>query len=73
MSCNNNRPLAKVNFTPLNPPDAGGRNLAPSPFRGGLGRGFSDLCKRSNQKGDLSEKESQTLSCLSENLISGEV
>jgi len=41
------RPLAKVKLTPLNPPDAGGRNLAPSPKRRGLGRGFSDLCKRS--------------------------
>ncbi|MBD2128166.1 hypothetical protein NDI39_18060 [Microcoleus sp. ZQ-A2] len=46
------RPLAKVKLTSsydlrLNPPDAGGINLAPSPFRGGLGRGFSDLCKRS--------------------------
>jgi len=34
-------------LTPLNPPDAGGRNLAPSPFRGGLGRGSSDSGKRS--------------------------
>ena len=34
-------------LTPLNPPDAGGRNLPPSPFRGGLGRGSSDLGKRS--------------------------
>ena len=45
------RPLAKVKLTSsydlrLNPPDAGGINFAPSPFRGGLGRGFSDLCKR---------------------------
>jgi len=46
------RPLAKVKLTSsydlrLNPPDAGGINLAPSPKRRGLGRGFSDLCKRS--------------------------
>jgi hypothetical protein len=46
------RPLAKVKLTSsydlrLNPPASGGINLAPSPFRGGLGRGFSDLCKRS--------------------------
>ncbi len=27
----NNKPLAKVKLTPLNPPEAGGRNLAPSP------------------------------------------
>jgi len=45
------RPLAKVKLTPLNPPDAGGRNLAPSPFRGGLGRGFSYLCKESIELG----------------------
>ena len=42
------RSLAKVELTPLNPPETGGINLAPSPFRGGLGRGFSDLCKRSS-------------------------
>lgn len=42
-----NRSLAKVKSTPLNPPEAGGRINTPSPFRGGLGRGFKDLCKRS--------------------------
>jgi hypothetical protein len=42
------RPLAKVELTPLNPPETGGRNLTLSPFRGGLGRGFKDLCKRYN-------------------------
>ncbi len=34
-----NEPLAKVEVTPLNPPDAGGKKLAPSPCRGGGGGG----------------------------------
>jgi hypothetical protein len=41
------RPLAKVKLAPLNPPDVKGKNFALSPFREGLERGFSDLCKRS--------------------------
>ena len=51
-----NRPLAKVELTPLNPPVSGGRNLTPSPFRGGLGRGFKDLCKRSNPRVCLNDE-----------------
>ncbi len=35
------RPMSK---SQIDPPMRGGINLAPSPFRGGLGRGFSDLC-----------------------------
>jgi hypothetical protein len=49
------RPLAKVELTPLNPPETGGRNLTPSPFRGGLGRDFKDLCKRSIMAKDEQE------------------
>jgi alpha-mannosidase len=34
-------------MTPLNPPETEGQNLTPSPFRGGLGRGFQDLYNKS--------------------------
>ncbi len=45
-----NRPLASSRINPPQSPETGGRNLTPSPFRGGLGRGFKDLCKRSNER-----------------------
>jgi PAS domain S-box-containing protein len=51
-----NKPLAKVELTPLNPPETGGRNLTPSPLRGGLGRGslyFGNRCDEKNQAGKL--------------------
>lgn len=51
-----NKPLAKVELTPLNLPETEGRNLTPSPLRGGLERGssyFGNRCDEKNKAGQL--------------------